>query len=257
MNLLLNETKGELINKINNDYRIKFKKKNWGRVKGGYLSSGNKIIIKTPKFDEKLSEFLGIMFGDGNSYFKKDYKVGVYTIRIVGDSRYEKEYLTNFVKPLAWELFGLKGKISYPKKGNSIILSFYSKEFVRILQEIGFPPGDKIRNKLKVPEWIRNNKLFLKPFIRGLIDTDESVFRMSNKDPQLIKISLTNFIFGFLSEIRNILLEIGFNPSKVISNTKIFLSRKEEIIKYVNETGFSNQKHINRLKVLQQYSPML
>ena len=197
------------------------------------------------------------MFGDGNSYFKRGYKIGIYAVRITGDSRYDKPYLGIFVNHLVENLFGLKGKISYPKHGNVIVISFYSIKLIQKLNELGFPPGDKIKNKLKIPEWIKSNQIFYKAFIRGLIDTDGSIFRMSNQDPQLLRISLTNFIPDLLDEIRNGLIDMGFNPSKIICNKHFYLSRKDNITKYIKEIGFSNSKHINRLKILQNQSPVV
>ena len=68
---------------------IEKKDDNWGRRKGGFISKGNTKEIKFPKESEKLAEFYGIMFGDGNLNVKKGHKLGTYQIRIVGDSRHD------------------------------------------------------------------------------------------------------------------------------------------------------------------------
>ena len=219
---------------------------NWGRTKGGFCSSGNTKEIKKIKYSSELAEFLGVLFGDGNSYAKKAKNVGVYAIRIVGDSRNDKEYLIDYVKPLGEKIFGIVGKISYARSRNAIFLTFHSREMVYALKKLGFPPGDKIQNKIFIPVWIKSSKLFLRRFVRGLLDTDGSIFRMSKKDPQLLRIDLTNLIPNLLSDIRKILLNFQFNPSKIICEKHFFLSRKQDIRNYIDKIGFSNPKHINR-----------
>ena len=72
---------------------------------------GNTKKINFTKDSEKLAEFYGIMLGDGNSNRVKDYKIGTYVIRIVGDSKFDRDYLVNYVKPLVEGLFKIKAKI--------------------------------------------------------------------------------------------------------------------------------------------------
>lgn len=235
---------------------LEYKNLNWGQSKGGKLSSGNLIKIKNPKFGTKLAEFLGIMFGDGNSYSNSLEDNGVYVIRIAGHSINDREYLENFVMKLVKDLFGLNGKTYLFKDKKAMHLIFYSKKLVDKLKDLGFPPGNKIKNKLKIPNWIKSKKSYAKAFIRGLIDTDGSIFRMSNQDPKLLRINFTNFIPDLLTEVRNILSELGFHPSKITSNGKIYLSRKSNISLYLKEIGFSNKKHINRLRNLKNGSPL-
>ncbi len=66
---------------------------NWGRVKGGKLSSGKTIKnINFPEASEKFAEFYGAMLGDGNLNRTRGYKVGTYMARIVGDLKLDYEY---------------------------------------------------------------------------------------------------------------------------------------------------------------------
>ena len=70
---------------------------NWGKSKGGRISKGRIKKIKIPLESEELAEFYGIMLGDGCSqrlsfYKSRTDKRGVYFIKIVGDSRYDRNY---------------------------------------------------------------------------------------------------------------------------------------------------------------------
>src|SRR3989344_4604348 len=206
--------------------------------------------IKIPKKDKYLAEFLGILFGDGNSYqLIKGTKIRVYSITITGDIRKDLGYFKNFIRPLIKKLFGLDTRFK-KLKSNGVQIIADGVNLIKFLEIEGFPPGDKIKNRLKVPKWIRKNKVLTIAFIRGLIDTDGSIFRMSNKDPNLLRISLTNYIPNLLDDVRKDLIKLGFHPSKIISNKHFFLSRKKDIKRYTQMIGFSNPKHIKRLKKL-------
>ena len=123
----------------------------------------------------------------------------------------------------------------------------YSKNLVEFFESIGFPAGNKIKNKVTIPLWIKENNFFLKRCIRGLIDTDGSVFRMSKKDPNLIRIGFKNFNKKLLDDTREAFIKLGFHPSKIICGAYFVLSRQDEINKYLSEIGFSNKKHLDRL----------
>ena len=99
-----------------------------------------------------------------------------------------------------------------------------------------------------MPNWIFRNNGFLKACLRGLIDTDGSVFRMSKKDPHLLRLSFTNCNHTLLKDTRNAFIQLGFSPSRITRNNKIYLSRKQDIARYINEIGFSNNKHIVRFQ---------
>ena len=225
---------------------------NWGRIKGGLNSEGNTKTINIPNDSELLAEFYGIMLGDGNSHKTQFYKTrknkrGTYMIRIVGDSRYDKNYLFNYVKPLIEKLFKIKVHDGKFKKQNAIYIEAHSLKLINFLESKGFKPGNKIKNKLAIPQWINKDNNYLKACLRGLIDTDGSVFRMSRKDPGLIRIGFTSYNPLLLENVRSSFIKLGFYPSKIILNKQFFISRKECISQYLKEIGFSNNKHLSRL----------
>ena len=250
----------DIYNKLNTDelfskYILEKKKENWGKVKGGLNSCGNLKSIKIPEKSKEFAEFYGIMLGDGNSHKTKSYKKGTYMIRIVGDSRYDKDYLFNYVKSLVENLFSIKTHSGKFKKQNAIYIEAHSFNLIEFLNLNGFKPGNKIKNKLTIPFWIKENNSYLKCCLRGLIDTDGSIFRMSKRDSNLIRISFTNYNLRLLNDTRESFLELGFHPSKIIHNRQFFISRQEEIKKYLKEIGFSNKKHLKRVKSF--FSPMV
>ncbi|MBA7698010.1 hypothetical protein ES703_106684 [subsurface metagenome] len=223
---------------------------NWGRSKGGIKSPNNiKKIIK-PKRNKYLSEVIGIILGDGHvSEFKKDKKVRCYSIRIAGNAKTDRDYLINYIPLLFKKVFNEKGKVHFSKRSKVGYFTIYGKNFVEFIKTQGIKSGNKKKNKQGLPKWVRENKKYLLKCIRGLIDTDGSIHYISNTNLNL-RISYTSHIPNLLKDVREALISLGFNPSKVIRERQIFLSRKEDINKYVKEIGFGNQKNLNRLKIL-------
>lgn len=223
-------------------------KDNWGKSKGGKNpSGGNTIKINIPSESVELSEFYGIMLGDGNLTIKKEYKIGTYQIRIVGDSRNDKEHLMSYVKPMIEKLFRIKVVYWKAKNQNALVLVVTSKELASFLENKGFKSGDKIRNQLTIPDWIKEKNEFLKACLRGLYDTDGSVYQLTNQNSY--QILFTNYNRTLLEEVRNSLLKIGIGVSQISRNRDITITKKSELRKFLNEVGFSNSKHLNKVKM--------
>lgn len=150
--------------------------------------------------------------------------------------------MINFVKPLIEELFGITPRIVFHKTKNEIFIALENRNLVEFLISIGLRPGSKIKNHISIPQFIKKNENLLKACIRGLIDTDGSVFRMSKKDFDNPRISFKNNNRKLLKDVRSSLVQLGFNPSKIIIN-QIFISRLEDIKKFTEVIGFNNSKH--------------
>ena len=227
-----------MIQKTKTDYLKEHK--SWGKVK----------VINVPEKDERLAELVGIILGDGNIYFyQKGKKVGSYSVRIAGDYKKDRDYHLNYIGPLCNQLFNIKVRIRDHLVNNERFVCLDSRLLIEFLMSIGLKSGDKIKNNVGIPEWIFENIEFLKACLRGLIDTDGSVYRMSKRDSNLIRIDFTNYSEKLLNDARAAFLKLGFNPSKIIGDKKFFISRQSEIVRYIREIGFSNNKHIERLKL--------
>ena len=260
-NYLLNEVRKEkrlislktykkLCKIANNNYNNYITEKlpdNWGKFKGGKNSKGNTKEIRLPKKSIELAEFYGIMLGDGNLTRIKKHKVGVYQIRIVGDSRNDKEYLLNYVKPLIEKLFNMEVKVSKQKDINALKLTSTGRKLVEFLESIGFKPGDKIRNQLDIPLWIKENEKFLKSCLRGLYDTDGSVYKLTNQN--VFQFSFRNYNITLMKSVRESLLSLDINPSKITKGNEITITKKSELRKFLKDIGFSNIKHLNKAQM--------
>lgn len=206
--------------------------------KNGEIPKNRKHII-IPEKNEYLAEFIGIMLGDGNIYVKEN--KSLYQIRIAFNYYIEKEYAF-FISDLIKKLFGLESSINF-KKGQVCV---NSKELAEFLIKENIPSGKRTKLTIHISEWINSKNKFMFSFIRGLVDTDGSIFRLSQKDKNILRISFKNSNISLSNIYRNLLISFDFHPSK-ITYQNIFLTRKADTARYLKEIGFHNPKNNLRL----------
>jgi intein/homing endonuclease len=194
------------------------------------------------KESNDLAELVGIILGDGSFYIDSQH----HQLDVSFNSINEKDYFT-FVKKLLEKIIHKKIYKKIDGKANCIHLRLNRKKDVLALLKFSLiVPGNKIRNCVTIPSWIIRNETYLKHCIRGLIDTDGSVYRMSQRDYKLIRIEFKNVNKKLLFDARNSLILLGFHPSKIILNKEFFISRQDEVNKYEEEIGFNNIKNKKR-----------
>lgn len=229
---------------------------NWGQVKGGkkgikttfriykhklkewrmkYLEIKNKPLIeklKNIKIDENFSEFYGILCGDGCLHKRN-------SLYIVGNKKLDSHYIINYVKPLIYNLFGIEPHIYYPTNDNSIRCVLYSKQVVKFVNSMGFPIGRKKNFDILIPDEIKNNKKYIKAFIRGMLDTDGCICPQRETNMILDICIMNNQLMNIVKEICD-KLDIKFNYTK----DRIYLSTVEKVREFFNKIGSSNLRNI-------------
>lgn len=224
------------------------KSPNWGQVKGGKKSKGKELKkINFPNKSYQLSEFVGIMLGDGNIFSKTYPNTTVNCIRVAGNLKNEKPYLLEFVKPLMETLFKVEASVYRDEEGNELLLAIHGKNMIKFMKKIGVPPGNKVKNEIGIPKWIFGRKSYLRSCTRGLIDTDGTIYALKPHYPNLLQISFKNNNQRLLSDLRVSLQKLGYHPSK-ISARNVYLSRQKEIERYVRKIRFNNPKNRKRYR---------
>ena len=187
------------------------------------------------------------MLGDGNSNKTKAYKIGSYSIRIVGDIRKDNKYLLNYVKLIIERLFKIKVRTGKFKKTNAMLIEAHSVRLIEFLEKLGFKPGNKIKNQLEIPLWIKNNEEYLKACLRGLYDTDGSIYKLTNQNSYQINFSNSNSVL--LNDVKNGLRQLGIYCSEITKGKEINITKKSELRKFLKLIGFSNSKHLDKVKM--------
>jgi len=236
-NISINENHLCILNKIlklnKEDLNLKQIKFDYAKNLGDY--SANEPIKFKGK-SEEFAEFIGLMLGDGNIYKN--------IITVTLDKR-EKEYI-KFVNSLFYKIFGLNFNLFIEKRINRVSLHKCYKDLVKILLEYGLKRGNKKLNNVGIPNWIFNNKKYLKACLRGLIDTDGCVY-FCKRDKKLY-LKFTNRSSKLLEDFKRGCKKFDINFVKGgWDNTHLY--KKVEVERFMKVIGFSNTKHKQRSKL--------
>ena len=122
------------------------------------------------KKNEKTAEIVGVSFGDGSLTKRKDNKL---RFQMRGNIE-EREYYDKHIKPLFDNSLGTMHIANYSGKKPYYGISSDSQEICKRLNLLGIPIGPK--KELSIPQWIKQEQGYLRNFLRGIVDTDGSVF---------------------------------------------------------------------------------
>ena len=230
-----------------------------GRKKGGrssqkrrrlfpelYRNCNLRKAIKIPEKSSDLAEFIGIFLGDGG--ISNASQITISFNKENGGSYFHE------VKKIIEKLFGIKAvvyNLSSRASTNVIRLVVSSANLVDFLGKNKIKPGNKIKNQVDVPIWIKKNQKYAKNCLRGLIDTDGGVYyhRHSNCRCKSFNIGLcfTNKSKPLLDFVEHTLSDMGFHPKRSWSGENILLYRESEVLLYNREVGFRNYHQHKRL----------
>jgi len=208
----------------------------------------------------KLSEFLGIMLGDGNIYSSKIN--GNHRTVITGHSQEDFDYLVNYVKPMIKDLFGFNVSVWKHKNKNAIALAVYSKSFIKQLLSYGLVAGPKT---MKIPPYTLENRNLTAKFLKGIADTDFSVtFKKNKRKTHSYPVITANFAHrNFVYQLKNFLSFFQINSfvyelikivnGKKFNSYQIELYGKNNLNLWLKYIGFSNPKHLTKIELWKKF----
>ena len=204
------------------------------------------------KISPELAELVGVIMGDGYIYSK----YGTHQVGIVGSPVTDREYFER-LKEMILKVWDKDVKIKERERGLRMILS--SKEIVqRLVNDFKIPSGKK-SDKIILCDKIFHNWDLAKHTIRGLVDTDGSVF--VSKKPGVLNypcIELNTGSKELAFQLKNVLMTNGFRVASVQSRIakngyknskisfKVSLNGQKNLKKWIDEIGFSNPYKLKR-----------
>jgi hypothetical protein len=167
------------------------------------------------KLNEEMAELCGIVSGDGNIWTNSR----KYEISITGSPK-DKEYMDKVVRIIT---HSVKPKVYYRMRGRGLRVSIYSKSYFEFLtKEVGFGVGIE-KNSHGVPIKILKSDILNVGFVRGLFDTDGSVFTSKKRGvEEYPTIEITNDSLILMEHVRGILEENGLRTTFRKSNCNTF-----------------------------------
>ncbi len=193
----------------------------------------NRREVFLPKHSKELAELTGILLGDGHLSNNQ-----VFVHLGLKELKY-----ANYIIDLFERLFHVRPKISIRRAGHRDIY-LGSIKVVKFFKKMGLV-GNKVAAQVGIPDWIFKKDIYGKNFLKGFFDTDGSIYRLKYG----WQISYCNRSLPLLVGTRNILLKLGYKPSK-ISIGRIYLTRKKDLNRFRKDIGSSNSTKNNVLHSL-------
>ena len=227
------------------EYRKK-KWREWWEGKGKHEHHpiiNTSLPIKKPVFSEKLAELVGILLGDGST--------AKYQIVVTLCDKDEKPY-GKFVSGLIKKLFDVPVNVNRRAECSVINIAISRVELVRFcVNDLKLKRGSKIKHQVDIPNWIKANKLFLVSCVRGLIDTDGTVFnhkyRVRGKEYCYKKISFTSRSEPLRQSVFCALLSFGIK-ARLTKQYDVRIDAQEDVKKYFRIVGSHNLRILMRYK---------
>ena len=211
-----------------------------------YKSLGCIVRNKFPKpsFSSSLAELTGIILGDGG--------ITNTQLTITLDYKTDREY-SDFVANLIFKIFDKRPTISKYSHRGTLAMRLSGINLVDILEELGLERGDKVRNQIDFPDWIKGNLGLRKACVRGLFDTDGGLYfhRHWTKGIKYRNLGFcfTSYSKPLITSFFATLKESGYNCKlrEVSTGGRVFIYSLKEIKRYFSEISSNNPKHTKKL----------
>lgn len=199
------------------------------------------ISIKKPDYSKSLAEFMGIVLGDGS--------ITKYQVTITLHYKDDKEY-SKFVVGLIKKLFNVYIGISYREKKSVVNYVVSRTELVKFCTEkLGLKKGNKVKQQVDIPDWIKQNKQYAIACARGLVDTDGCIFnhkyKVKEKWYSYKKLTFTSYSKPLRESVFNILKNNGLNP-RLAQDRDVRLDSIKDMQKYFQIFSSHNPKHLKK-----------
>ncbi len=202
------------------------------------------------KITPGIAELVGVIIGDGYIYRKnRKYQIG-----IVGSQITDRDYFEK-LKELIFREWKKEANARFRFRGLRMV--FNSKEICEFLiNDLNLCHGKGKCFRVMIPEEIYRDWNLAKHTIRGIADTDGSVF--VTKKPGIEKypsIEITTTSQRLAIQLRDILVKRGFRVALRKENRKepnalavyrVALNGQKNLKKWMEEIGFTNSYKLNR-----------
>lgn len=219
-----------------------YRKKRWrewwnktGQFRSQSILTPKSVLL--PKKNAILAEFIGIAMGDGG--------ISKNQVVISLNSEDDAEYAL-FVSKLMHKMFRIRPSI-YPSKQQKVTDIVISRvRLVQYLHKLGLPVGNKIKQGLDMPTWVKRRRSYAIACVRGLVDTDGCIFThrylVKGKRYSYKKLSFTSASPQLLNTVYELFTAWGLHP-RLGGSKDVRIDRIADIKKYLKLIGTHNPKH--------------
>ncbi|NQT46845.1 MAG: hypothetical protein HQ593_05150 [Candidatus Omnitrophica bacterium] len=181
------------------------------------------------KKSENLAELIGVILGDG-SIEKYPRTQRLWITCDLRNDRYI-QHLVNIIK----EIFNKRPSLRKKKSQRGYAIDIYLYR-CKLSAKLGIHAGNKIKNNVGVPVWIKKNKKFIIKCLKGLFETDGCFHE--DKLNYTRTIEFTNFCSHLREDVHSMLKQLGYHPQ--LGKRYVRLARNKEVYDFKRLINFRN-----------------
>lgn len=160
-------------------------------------------MVRKILLNQKSAYIVGLALGDGNLSNPNGRAV---RLRITSDLKYP--YLISKIQKSIQEILpNNKVSLVYKRNDNSLDISCYSNTWEELLGWYS-GKGSKLTQNICIPQWIINNKKYFISCLRGLIETDGSIY--TDRGYKTVMFTSANQLLS--SQVNELISSLGFKP---------------------------------------------
>lgn len=198
------------------------------------------IPIKKSQLCVEFSEFIGIVLGDGGMT-KNQITI---TLHYLDDLEYSK-----FVVSLIKKLFSINSSNLRSPNEHVLLIRMSRTNLVKFCMTLGLKIGNKVKQQVDMPQWIKDNLNYRIACVRGLVDTDGSVFTHTytskGKSYSYKKIDFTSRSIPLLTSVSDTLKNLDIKHS-VTSYYQVRIEAQRDVKRFFKLIGSHNPKHVKK-----------
>ncbi len=185
-----------------------------------YIGKNGKTPYIALEKNELTAEFLAIMEGDGS--LKSNGLDTTITLNGIDEPRYVKYVKEKILDRLfiinPFKLISIKNSKAVRFKNGATSVHYAIKEIGKGFLKTGLVPGDKVKNKIDITDWIYISSNYMIKTIKGLFDTDG-----------YISVKYGSFILGFSNSSKPLVQDFYDICRKlgIVSEKKLYLTNKD------------------------------
>jgi intein/homing endonuclease len=211
--------------------------------------------------NEYQAELCGLFAGDGWINSRRN------TVFICGSVK-EKEFYDKHVRELFEKGLNFTPKLRHFPYWSVYGVAVYSKSVTDFFKAQGFNEGKKVLT-VKIPNEILSSKNLWPFFLRGIFDSDGSIYFEKNYAPGVIhkqrrraRMEIGSASKDLIGDLYKICVEIGYQPTVRIqkpsgkgrhNSYKLRFNRKDDVLRWFKEISPKNNVHISRFKKWQKF----
>ncbi|MFX1377286.1 MAG: LAGLIDADG family homing endonuclease [Promethearchaeota archaeon] len=205
------------------------------------MNNSNKFYLEE---NDDLAELIGIILGDGHLH-KKGEKSYLGSVLCISLNREDEPKYVDYVRKFLFRLLNEKPKMHVRIDSKSVDLKIYNNEIIDFLILKDLLTGDKVKNQISVPDWIKKEKLWIinnkKSWelkyrslviscLKGLVDTDGSIY--VDHFNKIIGIGFKNASLPLVLDFKDMCNSLEIRTGKITESPYISRSSNKLYIAY-------------------------